>query len=64
MSRGSIEPEDRSVNMASQQPSVPVYDIPQPDGNAVAIDLTTPGSHGDFAFSVHVPRGAPGRFSA
>ena len=50
--------------MASQQPSVPVYDIPQPDGNAVAIDLTTPGSHGDFAFSVHVPRGAPGRFSA
>ena len=50
--------------MASQQPSVPVYDIPQPDGNAVGIDFTTPGSHGDFAFSGHFPGGATGRFSA
>lgn len=47
---------DGSDGPVDERRSLPIFEIPQPDGRIVVLDFTTPGSFGDFSFTARVPQ--------
>lgn len=47
--------DDDAGSSAERPPTQPVFSVPQADGIDVALDFTTPGPFGDFAFTARIP---------
>lgn len=48
--------DDDPGSSAEPRTTLPVFFVPQADGVDVALDFTTPGPFGDFAFTARMPQ--------